>query len=89
MVAVANGYDFVADPAEGVYEVSGTATFTVAAGTSGVVPTGYKIETWDATAGAWTNPRYGEGASYAYTSAGGEKVLLTWRKINPLVIVVR
>ena len=65
---------------EGVYEVSGSYTFTAPTTlmAKGVAYTndGYTVETWDGA--AWSTTTVHAGNSYAYTVSAG-KVRLTWK----------
>lgn len=88
VVAVAKDHDFSTDPAAGAYEVSGSATFTASAGRD--TPTGYKLESWDAVAGAWTHGRYFDSTSYTYDAATSPAtVRLTWCRTEAFILVVR
>ena len=88
VVAVGDGLTVTATPAAGAYAVEGAYTFSAAAGAD--TPNGYKLEEWDASAGAWTNLGFFESLSYTYDAATSPaKVRLTWRKTNPFVMVVR
>ena len=87
MVEVAEGLDAVASPAPGAYAVEGSYTFTCAAGTD--TPDGYKLETWDETTQSWTASNV-ESLSYTYDAATSPAMVrITWRKINPFVMVIR
>ena len=89
VVEVADGLDFVATPAPGSYAVEGSYTFTCAPGSDS--PDGYKLEVWDATSGIWGTQEVCEGTTaFVYDAATSPaKVRITWRKINPFVMVVR
>ena len=56
-----------------------TAPASVTSGADTYTPSGYTIETWDETEGAWGESETHSGSTtYAYTSAAG-KVRLTWQ----------
>ena len=56
-----------------------TAPASVTSGADTYAPSGYTIETWDETEGAWGESETHSGSTtYAYTSAAG-KVRLTWQ----------
>ena len=74
--------DIQGNEPDGVYEVSGSYTFTapesVTVGKITYAPAGYAIQQWDDAAGCWGAAMEYTGASYAYTTAAG-KVRLLWR----------
>lgn len=82
VVVASTRVDVQANEPDGVYEVSGSYTFTapesVTVGTLTFAPTGYAIQAWDDAAGCWGAATEYTGSSYAYTTAAG-KVRLLWR----------
>ena len=88
VVAVEAGLGVEATPAAGAYAVEGSYAFSCEAGAD--TPSGYKLETWDASSGTWTADRNVESLSYVYDAATSPSMVrITWRKFNPLVVVVR
>ena len=94
VVVAAGDYGTQAE-APGAYEVQGSWTFsaTDAEDEDGkrVRLHGYKLETWDASAGAWGVSSSRDGTEYTYTSGTSpDKVRLTWDwSPQAFVIVVR
>lgn len=87
VVKVEDGLNVTATPAPGAYAVEGSYTFTCTAGTD--TPDGYKLETWDETTQSWTASNV-ESLSYTYDAATSPAMVrITWRKINPFVMVIR
>ena len=74
--------DIQGNEPDGVYEVSGSYTFTapesVTVGNITYAPAGYAVQQWDSAAACWGAATEYTGASYAYTTAAG-KVRLLWR----------
>ncbi|MGN0852431.1 MAG: hypothetical protein ACI4Q3_03540 [Kiritimatiellia bacterium] len=66
----------------GPYDFAGTRDFSapaqVTAGGRTYACCGYRLESWDATNGFWTNPREGDGTQVTLDSADGRQ-RLTWR----------
>ena len=88
VVAVGDNLDVAATPAPGAYAVEGAYAFEVAAGND--TPNGYKLEEWDAATGAWTNAQVVESLSYTYDAATSPAMVrVTWRKVNPFVLMMR
>ncbi len=86
VVAVGEGLDVTATPAPGAYAVEGTYTFSVEAGND--APNGYKLEEWDGT--QWSNAQVVESLSYTYDAATSPAMVrVTWRKVNPFVLMMR
>jgi len=76
--------DIQGNEPDGIYQVSGSYTFTapesVTVGAVTYAPAGYAIQTWDAATGGWGAATEYEGASYAYTvGTSPAKVRLLWR----------
>ena len=82
VVVASTRADVQANEPDGVYEVSGSYTFTapesVMVGKITYAPAGYAIQQWDDATGCWGAATEYTGASYAYTTAAG-KVRLLWR----------
>ena len=84
--------DVQASEPDGVYEVSGSYTFTApaaATNASGIVyaPAGYAIQVWDAATGGWGAATEREGDSYAYvvgTSPAKVRLLWRWKAVRGL-----
>lgn len=88
VVKVEDGLNVDATPAPGAYAVEGSYAFTCAAGTD--TPDGYKLETWDESTQSWTVDCNVESTSFAYDAATSPAMVrITWRKINPFVMVIR
>ncbi|MBP5542939.1 MAG: hypothetical protein ILM98_02600 [Kiritimatiellae bacterium] len=86
VVAVGDDLDVTATPAPGAYAVEGTYTFSVEAGND--APNGYKLEEWDGT--QWSNAQVVESLSYTYDAATSPAMVrVTWRKVNPFVLMMR
>ena len=94
VVVAAGDYDTMTE-APGAYEVQGSWTFsaTDAEDEDGkrVRLHGYKLEAWDASAGAWGVSSSRDGTEYTYTSGTSpDKVRLTWDwSPQAFVIVIR
>ena len=89
VVEIAEGEDYVCDPAPGAYKVEGSYRLTAAPGADN--PTRYKLHDWDETLGKWVNPRSCEGTTFTYdvANATAAKIKVTWCKTKAFMLIVR
>ena len=90
VVAIEEGESMTTTPAPGAYFVEGSYDFSVQTHGSDN-RFSYKLQRWDEENECWTYVCSGQGTEYTHVvaDAPAPKMKLTWRRQQPLVLVVR